>query len=121
MRSHTPENAPPVVKVKPAAEGAVIELRDEDTTPITFDELQTLTGASRPTILDVGDRASFKRGHLEGAINIPHDEVLVRGPIELRGRERIVIDCTQQESFYCKIADHVLKDAGFKDVRILRR
>ena len=60
-------------------------------------------------------------GHLEGAINLPHPEIAVRGPIELRGRGRIVIDCTQEETFYCLFADHVLKDAGFKDGAILRR
>lgn len=86
-----------------------------------MDELKKLTGANRPTILDVGDRASFKRGHLDGAINIPHDELDVRARIELRGRNRLVIDCTQEETFHCLFADHVLKDIGFKGVPILRR
>jgi hypothetical protein len=45
----------------------------------------------------------------------------VRGPIELRGRRRIVIDRTQEESFRCLSADHRLKQAGFKDIAILRR
>ena len=88
---------------------------------ITIEELQKLTGANRPTILDVGQRSAFKRGHLEGAINIPHPEIIVRGPIELRGRGRIVMDCTQESMFPCLVADRVLKDAGFKDVAILRR
>ena len=119
--TYTPENPPPVVKPPAPQPARTIELRDENTTAISFEELQKLTGASRPTILDVGDRASFKRGHLDGAINIPYDEVLVRGPIELRGREPLVIDCTQQEAFHCNVADHVLKEAGIKKIRILRR
>ncbi len=119
--TYTPENPPPVVKPPAPQPAKTIELRDENTTSITFEELQKLTGASRPTILDVGDRASFKRGHLDGAINIPYDELLVRAGIELRGRHRIVIDCTQEQNFHCLVADHVLKDAGIKDVRILRR
>ena len=45
----------------------------------------------------------------------------MRSPIELRGRGRIVIDCTQEGTFPCLFADHVLKTAGFKDVAILRR
>jgi hypothetical protein len=116
--TYTPGNIP---VAKPAPSSAVRTLSEADTTSMTFEELQKLTGANRPTILDVGQRAAFKRGHLEGAINIPHPEIAVRGPIELRGRARIVIDCTQEETFNCLFADHVLKDAGFKDVRILRR
>ena len=116
--TYTPENPPSVVK--PSGGGARV-LTEADTTPITFDELKKLTGANRPLLLDVGERASFKRGHLEGAINIPHDELEVRGRIELRGRGRIVIDCTQEETFNCLFADHVLKTDGFKDVAILRR
>jgi hypothetical protein len=65
--------------------------------------------------------ASFTRGHLDGAITIPHDELDVRARIELRGRDRIVIDCTQEETFHGLFADHVLKDTGFKDVASLRR
>ncbi len=120
--TYTPENPPPLVKPATGTGNQSRVLSEADTTSITVDELQKLTGVSRPTILDVGDRASFKRGHLDGAINIPHDELAVRGGIELRGRGRIVIDCTQEEIFHCLFADHVLKDdAGFKDVRILRR
>jgi rhodanese-related sulfurtransferase len=119
--TYTPENPPPLVKPPAPQPAKTVELRDENTTAITFEELQKVTGASRPTILDVGDRASFKRGHLDGAINIPYDELLVRAGIELRGRHRIVIDCTQEQNFHCLVADHVLKDAGIKDVRILRR
>jgi len=118
--TYTPGNIPvaPAAKAAPAAKRV---LSEADTTGITVEELQKLTGANRPTILDVGQRAAFTRGHLEGAINIPHPEIILRGPIELRGRGRIVIDCTQEELFHCLVADHVLKDAGFKDVRILRR
>jgi hypothetical protein len=117
--TYTPENPPPVLK--PATGNHVRVLNEADTTTITFEEFQQLTGANRPTILDVGHRVAFKRGHLDGAINIPHNELEVRAGIELRTRGRIVIDCTQEETFHCLFADHVLKSAGFKDVRILRR
>jgi rhodanese-like protein len=119
--TYTPGNIPVVPAAKPAPASAVRRLSEADTTSITIEELQKLTGANRPTMLDVGQRAAFKRSHLEGAINIPHPEIILRGPIELRGLGRIVIDCTQEELFHCLVADHVLKDAGFKDVRILRR
>jgi rhodanese-related sulfurtransferase len=117
----TPENPPPVVTPTDTPQQRSHVLRVEDTTSITVEELKKLTGANRPTIVDVGDRPSFKRGHLDGAINIPHDELAVRGGIELRGRGRIVIDCTQEQIFHCLFADHVLKNIGFKDIRILRR
>ena len=119
LPTYTPENPPPVAKPETTSTSHV--LKEADTTSITVDELKALTGANRPTIIDVGNRAAFKRGHLDGAINIPHDELEVRGRIELRERGRIVIDCTQEEAFNCLFADHVLKTDGFKDVAILRR
>ena len=118
--NYSPQNPPPVVKPAPQA-APLRTLEEANTTSISVQELQQLTGAIRPTIVDVGNRASFKRGHLDGAINIPYDELDVRSRIELRGRGRIVIDCTQEQTFHCLFADHVLKDAGFKDVAILRR
>ena len=117
--TYTPENPPPVASSSVSSN--VFVLKEENTTPITFEELQKLTGANRPTILDVGERSAFKRGHLDGAVNIPYDEVAVRAPIELRGVARIVIDCTREENRACLSADHSLKLGGFKDVAILRR
>ena len=88
---------------------------------ITFDEFSKLTGAARPTVLDVGDRTSFKRGHQPGAINIPLDEMIVRGPIELGGLKFVVIDCTQEELWKCKFAAHYLEGANVGRLALLQR
>jgi len=105
----------------PFQPGRTVTPDDITVASITFQEFSKLTGAARPTIVDIGDRAAFKRGHQPGAINIPHDELIVRGPIELRGHKFVVIDCTQEELWKCKFAAHYLEDADVGRVALLQR
>lgn len=72
-------------------------------------------------VIDPRDRNSFSHGHAPQAINIPDDELLVRGPAELAMNEPVYIDCqyiTQQE---CRTAGFVLNSAGFKEVVLVLR
>ena len=103
--------------------GGALRVTPDDivVTTISFDEFSRLTGDARPLILDVGDRAAFKRGHQPGAVNIPLEELIVRGPIELRGQKFVVIDCTQEEMSKCKFAAHYLEDAAIGRVALLQR
>jgi rhodanese-related sulfurtransferase len=66
-------------------------------------ELATLANA-RPIMLDVRERADFRRGHRAGAVNIPADELNVRGWIEIDRSRPVVIDCSQTETPRCQIA-----------------
>ena len=72
-------------------------------------------------VLDVGEREAFKRGHWPGAVNIPRDELAVRGPIELPREKRIVIDCTQEALQVCRFAGSYLAEQGLTDVVLLVR
>lgn len=72
-------------------------------------------------VVDVGDRAAFKRGHWPGAVNIPADEMGIRGGIELPRTKTIVIDCTQEQKFYCDVAASRLAEQKFPNVVLLVR
>jgi hypothetical protein len=86
---------------------------------ITFEEFkkQSLDAV----VVDVGDRAAFKRGHWPGAVNIPADEMGIRGGIELPRTKTIVIDCTQEQKFYCDVAAWGLAELKFPSVLMLVR
>jgi rhodanese-related sulfurtransferase len=122
-----PANKPPLAAVPgakpaPSAQGpAIVTPHDVNVAPITFDELSKFTGAARPMILDIGDRAAFKRGHQPGAVNIPMDELIVRASIELREQKFGVIDCTQEDVGRCKMAAHYLESAGVPKFALLQR
>jgi rhodanese-related sulfurtransferase len=72
-------------------------------------------------VVDVGDRNAFKRGHWPGAVNIPYDEIGMRGGVELPRDKTIVIDCTQEQTFYCDVAAWRLADQKFPNVVLLVR
>ena len=88
-------------------------------TEITDAELKKLTGAVAPLVLDIGEREAFRRGHRDGAINIPHDELDVRAPVELDPRKPHVIDCTQEERSRCRHALDTLRQKGFSQLALL--
>jgi rhodanese-related sulfurtransferase len=72
-------------------------------------------------VVDVGDRDAFKRGHWPGAVNIPYDEIGMRGGVELPRDKTIVIDCTQEQKFYCDVAAWRLAEQKFPNVVLLVR
>jgi hypothetical protein len=72
-------------------------------------------------VLDIGDRKAFARGHRTGAINIPHDELVLRARTELDPKKRYVIDCTQDERIRCGIAYDDLRRLRFDQVALLVR
>jgi rhodanese-related sulfurtransferase len=71
-------------------------------------------------LLDIRDREAFGEGHEKGALNIPMDELLSRGPAEIGASRHVVIDCRDPLDF-CAIAVHFLASSGFNQVSILRR
>lgn len=82
------------------------------------EDLKRLSSAV-PVVLDVRDRASFRRSHRNGAINIPMPELPVRAPIELRTEGYVIIDCTRHILASCRNAAGVLQDTGFGWVALL--
>lgn len=80
--------------------------------------LRQLLATARPIVLDIRERDEFKRGHREGAINIPRDELAVRSWIELDRTRPVVIDCSQIDTPLCRQAANTLI-RGPKIARVL--
>ena len=88
---------------------------------VTEADLKARGTTQASIVIDIGDREAFKRGHRQGAINIPQDELILRGRVELDPKKTYVIDCTQEERLRCGIAHDVLKDIGIVHVALLVR
>jgi rhodanese-related sulfurtransferase len=72
--------------------------------------------AGAPLLLDVRTPEEFARGHLAGAINIPHDQLDGRTG-ELDPEREIVVYC--ESGRRAEKASAVLAAAGFADVKLL--
>lgn len=76
----------------------------------------------RLVVVDVRRRSDY-RGSRTGiaAINIPMNELAVRGPVELGGpeREAVVVDCTSIHWSECRWAGSILENRGIKKVLLL--
>jgi rhodanese-related sulfurtransferase len=99
------------------------KVKREDEPPvkhITAAEFRALSTHSNTLLLDIRDRETFGDGHEKGAVNIPFEEVLMRGPAELLVSRHIVIDCRDPLEM-CAMSVHWLVSEGFAQVSILRR
>lgn len=73
---------------------------------------------SAPLILDVRSESEFNSGHIPGAVNIPHTEVLRRiGELEAGGDQEIVVYC--ESGGRALAVASALREAGFSTVRHL--
>lgn len=72
-------------------------------------------------LLDVRDRGSFAESSTDGAINIPSDELVDRGPFELDLTRRFVIDCLHSSFSRCEVGAEILGKTGVKEIAILVR
>src|SRR5688572_2373944 len=69
-------------------------VKREDEPPVrhlTDAEFRALAAKSNPLLLDIRDRETFGEGHEKGAVNIPMEELLSRGPAELPVSRHVVI------------------------------
>ncbi|MGE5568762.1 MAG: rhodanese-like domain-containing protein [Rhodospirillales bacterium] len=55
--------------------------------------LRKLLASPDSILVDVRDRTAFEKGHIEGALNIPLDEILSRAPHELPHDSTILVYC----------------------------
>jgi rhodanese-related sulfurtransferase len=112
-----PQSAPP--QGPPPAPPAVRAGGHATAKTITVEEFKKRSG--KAIVLDVGEREAFKRGHWPGAVNIPADELQIRGGPELPRDGTIVIDCTQEQNFRCAAASSFLLEQGFPSVIVMVR
>ena len=77
-----------------------------------------LESGSAPLVLDVRTPEEYSAGHIPGAINISHTELRERlSELEAYKKEEIVVHCGRGGR--ASIAENVLLEAGFADVRDL--
>jgi TonB family protein len=89
---------------------------------INKNELNCQLASTHPIILDISERDAFRRGHVEGAVNIPFDELGERAPIELPPARPIIIDCSR-EGIWCQNAGNIvgfLQYSGFSKLTVYR-
>jgi rhodanese-related sulfurtransferase len=77
-----------------------------------------MAGTPKPVVLDPRERDEFGRDHREGAINIPYDEIDMRGRAELPRDRDIIIDCALGTAFPCQVASSRLLSLGFTRVKV---
>lgn len=87
--------------------------------PISADELAArIQGGSPPIVLDVRTRQEYSRGHIPGALNIPHDELASRSAeLSVAKSEEIIVHC--QSGRRAQLAEEVLHENGYSNVRDL--
>ena len=95
------------------------------TTEIHDVEFQNLIVKERErlVVVDVRSRSDYQ-GSQTGiaAINIPLNDLAIRGPVELGGRpERglVVVDCTAIHWIECRWAGSILESSGVENVSLL--
>ncbi len=86
---------------------------------ISPQELDNLIRSGNPfVILDVRTTNEFSRGHIPGAVNIPHRELKTRlGELAAHKSGEIVLHCRSGRR--AAIAEKILGEAGFSHIRIL--
>jgi rhodanese-related sulfurtransferase len=90
----------------------------------TIDEAEwrrLAAATTAPVLLDIRDRRSFARRHLDGAVNIPENELSSRAEAELSKTRQLVIDCPLETRDLCSWAARILQRAGFTRVAMLSR
>ena len=103
----------------PAAAGAASEQAPPAIPTIApADLLAVLDGENGPVVLDVRTPEEYAAGHIEGAINIPHDQIASRLASLDSYRDRDIV-------VYCRtgrragIVQQALRDEGFGSVQDL--
>jgi len=86
---------------------------------ITAEELtRQIQNAQAPLILDVRSEEEYADGHIPGALNIPHNQLLNRlSEIDAAKTEEIVVLC--RSGHRAGIAEKVLIEAGYPNFRDL--
>jgi TonB family protein len=74
--------------------------------------------ATLTDIIDVRERRVFRKGHSEGVLNVPLEELSDRVDTEFSLASTIGVDCSRVESVTCDSAAEILQQAGKSVVAI---
>jgi rhodanese-related sulfurtransferase len=93
---------------------------DDKAKRVSEDEYRrAVAGGQKLVVIDVRDRPDFARGHFDGAINIPIDEVEVRAINELSTSDLILAYCGCTDDSASLAAQKVMNKQGFQRVLVL--
>ena len=107
--------------------GDVSQVRKASGTPPTqiteaaVQELASSTDRENLVVLDMRERDAFAKGHRDGAVNIPANEILARTRRELPLSSHIVVECYAELGPVCPWAADELSGLGFSRVSLLAR
>jgi len=112
----------PAPKGTVSSEGAPVpELRTNDAGAVIVTQeevLRMLAAGTAPTILDVRTPEEFAEGHVPGAINISHDQLVDRlAEIETSKDAGLIVYCRSGRR--AGIAEELLLEQGFSNVQHL--
>jgi rhodanese-related sulfurtransferase len=86
---------------------------------ITRSELQELSAAERPLLVEALPARYFLEGHLSGALHMPHDRVRELAPRLLADKLRpVVVYCASDTCQNSHIAARTLEALGYVNVRV---
>lgn len=106
-----------------AVRSGEIRRADQSKSVVVIDEQQIADLRRQTTkvvLVDIRSRIAYRYKHRPGTVNIPIDELLVRGPAELNSRSAIVIDCSFGDMNDCRVAALLLVEKKFQTVRVFR-
>jgi rhodanese-related sulfurtransferase len=97
----------------------VQEVEESSGPAISADELAgRIRSGMPPLVLDVRSRDEYAKGHIPGAINVPHDELAARiAELPSAKSREIVVHC--QSGRRAQLAEATLHGAGYSNVRDL--
>jgi len=100
------------------AAGSACAEAPADATITAQDLAARIVDDSAPVILDVRSEREFASGHVPGALNVPHDEIVERlSDLGLAPGNEIVVYC--ESGRRAGASEAVLRNAGFSAVRHL--
>lgn len=106
------------LKSKKGAPDAMSEGQAEGLDP---DKVKGLLGAgSAVVLLDVRERADYRQEHIDGALNIPYDELEVRAVNEMNTSDVVVTYSRWGDTYMPEEACNALRALGFSKVFVLR-
>ncbi len=75
-------------------------------------EFKALLETGDVVVVDPRERELYARGHREGAINVPVEELDSRAAVELSAARVVVVDCYRSSGSMCDVAGRILRLVG---------
>jgi rhodanese-related sulfurtransferase len=87
---------------------------------ISRDDIQARIAQQRPLVLlEALNEHHYGRGHLPGALNLPHEQVRALAPIVVPDKAaELVVYCTDRACQNSKIAATALVSMGYRNVSV---